>query len=224
MKVLWNGEYQYQVTGPWDDQVVVDIMQKSCSCRKWELTGMPCKHAVAALWDRAGHREDVGIPESWVHESYWLTTWKKVYSYKLYCLNGLHLWKKHPCPNTLIPPKHHTQIGRPPKKRKKSADELSSQKMSSGGKLSRVGKTVTCTVCKTLGHNKRSCKIKVGGSQPMGASAANTGRSSQKSASKSTKASQRSASTPRKASQKSASTPTRASQRSANSRGKGKMV
>ena len=212
MKVLWNGEYQYQVTGPWDDQVAVDIMQKSCSCRKWELTGMPCKHAVAALWDRAGHREDVGIPESWVHESYWLTTWKKVYSYKLYCLNGPHLWKKRPCPNTLIPPKHHTQIGRPPKKRKKSADELSSQKMSSGGKLSRVGKTVTCTTCKTPGHNKRSCKVKVGGYQPMGGSAANKGTSHM------------SASTPTRASQRSASTPTRASQKSANSRGKEKLV
>ncbi|PWA66436.1 transposase, mutator type [Artemisia annua] len=212
-KVLWNGENEYQVTGPWDDQVVVDVMKKNCSCRKWELTGMPCKHVVAALWDRAGHKDDGGIPENWVHPSYWLATWKKVYSYKIYCLNGPDLWKKHPCPNTLIPPKHHTQIGRPPKKRKKSAHELSSQKMSSGGKLSRVGKTVTCTFCKTLGHTKRSCKVKVGGYQPMGASAANTGRSSQKSATTSTKASQRSASTPTRASQKSASTLTRASQR-----------
>ena len=175
---MWNGENEYQVTGPYNDQVVVDIMKKSCSCRKWELTGMPCKHAVAALWDLAGHKEGVGIPENWVHECYWLTTWKKVYSHKIYCLNGPNLWKKHPSPLTLIPPKQHTQIGRPPKKRKKSADELSSQKMSSGGKLSRVGKTVTCTVCKTMGHNKRSCKVKVGGSQPIGASSA-TPRSTQ---------------------------------------------
>ncbi|GJY04260.1 hypothetical protein Tco_0370200 [Tanacetum coccineum] len=35
------------------------------------------------------------------------------------------------------------KIGRPPKKRKKSADELSSQKMTSGGKLSRIGMTRT---------------------------------------------------------------------------------
>ncbi|GJU11272.1 mutator type transposase [Tanacetum coccineum] len=138
---------------------VVDVKEKTCSCRKWELTGMPCKHVVAALWDR-------GTPESWVHACYWLVTWKKVYSYKINPLNGKDLWKKHPCPNTLIPPKVHPQIGRPPKKRKKSADELSSQKMTKGGKLSRAGKTVTCDTCKTPGHNKRSCKRGVGGSQP----------------------------------------------------------
>ncbi|GKD35948.1 hypothetical protein Tco_1251457, partial [Tanacetum coccineum] len=109
-KVLWNGDYQYQVTGPFNDQCV----------------------------DRAGNKSDVGTPESWVHACYWLVTWKKVYSYKINPLNGKDLWKKHPCPNTLIPPKVHPQIGRPPKKRKKSADELSSQK------ISRAGKTVTC--------------------------------------------------------------------------------
>ncbi|GKA56856.1 hypothetical protein Tco_0755928 [Tanacetum coccineum] len=45
------------------------------------------------------------------------------------CLHWLVTWKK---------------IGRPSKKRKKSVDELSSQKMTSGGKLSRIGKIVTC--------------------------------------------------------------------------------
>ncbi|GKC48768.1 mutator type transposase, partial [Tanacetum coccineum] len=109
-KVLWNGDYQYQVTGPFNDQCVVDVKEKTCSCRKWELTGMPCKHAVAALWDRAGNKSDVGTPESWVHACYWLVTWKKVYSYKINPLNGKDLWKKHPCPNTLIPPKVHPQI------------------------------------------------------------------------------------------------------------------
>ncbi|GKB70519.1 mutator type transposase, partial [Tanacetum coccineum] len=171
-KVLWNGEDQYQVMGPYNDQCVVDVKEKTCSCRKWELTGMPCKHAVAALWDRDGNKSDVGIPESWVHACYWLVTWKKVYSYKINPLNGKDLWKKHLCPNTLTPPKFHPRIGRPPKKRKKSADELSSQKMTSGGKLSRVGKTVTCDTCKKPGHNKRSCKNGVGGSQPSQMSAA----------------------------------------------------
>jgi hypothetical protein len=36
--VLWNGEI-YQVSGPWSDQCVVNVVDKSCSCRRWELTG-----------------------------------------------------------------------------------------------------------------------------------------------------------------------------------------
>ncbi|GJW28096.1 mutator type transposase [Tanacetum coccineum] len=64
----------------------------------------------------------------------------------------------------------YMEKGRPPKKRKKSADELSSQKMTEGGKLSRAGKTVTCDTCKTPGHNKRSCKrgMGVGLNHPTG--------------------------------------------------------
>ncbi|GJY70493.1 mutator type transposase [Tanacetum coccineum] len=134
-KVLWNGDNQYQVMGPYNDKCVVDVKEKTCSYIKWELTSIPCKHVVAALWDRARNKSDVGIPESWVHACYWLVTWEKVYSYKINPLNGKDLWKKHHCPNTLIPPKFHPQIGRPPKKRKKSADELSTQKITSGGKL-----------------------------------------------------------------------------------------
>ncbi|XP_022005880.1 uncharacterized protein LOC110904314 [Helianthus annuus] len=30
---------------------------------KWDLTGMPCKHAVAAIWDMSRNSIDVGIPE-----------------------------------------------------------------------------------------------------------------------------------------------------------------
>ncbi|GJW65788.1 hypothetical protein Tco_0117672 [Tanacetum coccineum] len=45
-------------------------------------------------------------------------------------------------------------IGRPPKKRKKSKGEIV---MVKGNKLTRQGKTVTCSLCHAAGHNKRSC-------------------------------------------------------------------
>ena len=64
--------------------------------------------------------------------------------------------EKHEWPTTLLPPKVHVQIGRPPKKRKKSAGEVAG--MVKGGKLSKTGLQVTCSICKQKGHNKRSCK------------------------------------------------------------------
>ncbi|GJX40424.1 mutator type transposase [Tanacetum coccineum] len=51
--VLRNGGTKYQASGPYKDQCVVDIQEKNCSCRKWELIGMPCKHAVAVINDMA---------------------------------------------------------------------------------------------------------------------------------------------------------------------------
>ncbi|GKE44951.1 mutator type transposase, partial [Tanacetum coccineum] len=156
-RVTWKGGHKYGVVGPYGDQMVVDVHERICSCRKWELTGMPCKHALASIWNMARNNMDVGTPKSWVHPAYWLVTWQKVYNFKINPLNGKHLWSKHPSPNILIPAKHHQQVGRPPKKRKKSANELSSQQIVDGGKLSRVGKTVTCCKCHKTGHNKRTC-------------------------------------------------------------------
>ncbi|GJR74257.1 protein kinase-like domain, concanavalin A-like lectin/glucanase domain protein [Tanacetum coccineum] len=34
--------------------------------RRWELTGMPCKHVVEAIINMAVHGKEVGIPEDWV--------------------------------------------------------------------------------------------------------------------------------------------------------------
>lgn len=81
--VLWDGAVGYQVSGPWGDQCVVDVDKKVCSCRRWELTGIPYQHAVAANFNMGINNMSPGIPETWVHECYWLSTWKKVYSYKI---------------------------------------------------------------------------------------------------------------------------------------------
>ncbi|CAI9303348.1 unnamed protein product [Lactuca saligna] len=84
--------------------------------RKWELTGIPCKHALVAIWDMRKNNKDVGLPESWVHPIYWLKTWKEMYSFKIKPINGRRMWEKYPFPTTLLPPKHHVPIGRPKKK------------------------------------------------------------------------------------------------------------
>ncbi|XP_076957409.1 uncharacterized protein LOC143632877 [Bidens hawaiensis] len=129
---------KFQVSGPWMDQCVVDVDRKTCSCRKWELTAMPCKHAVAALWNMSQNGIDVGVVEEWVDEVYWLDTWKKVYMNTVEPINGEDLWMPSACPTTITPPKHHKQIGRPRKKRKKSAVELAN-KISKKRKLTRTG-------------------------------------------------------------------------------------
>nr|GEZ25771.1 hypothetical protein [Tanacetum cinerariifolium] len=61
------------------DQCVVNMRTRECSCRKWELTGIPCKHALAAIWDMAGNREETAIPKSYCHQVHWLSTWKDMY-------------------------------------------------------------------------------------------------------------------------------------------------
>jgi hypothetical protein len=152
---VWNGGEQYQVSGPYGDQCVVDAKQRTCTCRRWELTGMPCKHAVAAIWNMAKNSQQVGLPETWILPTYRLETWKQVYSFKVFPINGRSLWPKSVVPTIITPPTHHKPVGRPKKARKKSAVEL--EDMTRGGRLSKKNTTVTCGKCNKKGHNSRTC-------------------------------------------------------------------
>jgi hypothetical protein len=46
--------------GLWHSRVVkksyeVNLDNRKCSCRKWDLTGLPCNHAVSAIYKAKGH-------------------------------------------------------------------------------------------------------------------------------------------------------------------------
>ncbi|GJY63432.1 hypothetical protein Tco_0464892 [Tanacetum coccineum] len=57
---------------------------------KWEIRGIPYKHAITINWNMVLNGQVVGPPEEWVHPCYWLSTWKKVYSHKVELINGRH--------------------------------------------------------------------------------------------------------------------------------------
>ncbi|GKD35726.1 hypothetical protein Tco_1251235, partial [Tanacetum coccineum] len=71
-------------------------------------------------------------------------------------INGTNYREKSTCPTTLLPPKHHVQIGRPKKKRKRSKQE--DEPFVKDGKLSKKGRTITCESCRNIGHNTAKCK------------------------------------------------------------------
>ncbi|GJS02161.1 mutator type transposase [Tanacetum coccineum] len=123
--VDWNGSDLFQVKGPYQDQCVVNLNQKTYSCRKWEISGIPCKHVIAAIHDMVR----LMVMDTWVtqkpgSESYKLQTWMNVYAHKINPINERDMWSKFECPTTLLPPKKAPQIRRPPKNRKKSKGEI----------------------------------------------------------------------------------------------------
>ncbi|KAL4573287.1 hypothetical protein LXL04_020087 [Taraxacum kok-saghyz] len=123
LRCIFNGADKYQVTGQWMDQYVVNLKDRTCTCSNWDITGIPCKHAIAAMYDKMQNGSDCGDPEDWVHKCYWLSTWNAMYQYTIDPINGKNMWPRSSCPTTLLPPKHHKQVGRPKKKRKRAVDE-----------------------------------------------------------------------------------------------------
>ncbi|GJY47016.1 mutator type transposase, partial [Tanacetum coccineum] len=103
--VQWNRGFLYQVTGPYKDQCVVNMETRLCSCRKWELTGIPCKHVVAAIYN--------------------------MYENSVNPCNGREMWLVVESRTVITPPLYKPQVGRPPKKRKKTHDEIANESCSS---------------------------------------------------------------------------------------------
>ncbi|XP_062155259.1 uncharacterized protein LOC133863331 [Alnus glutinosa] len=59
-------------------QYAVDLRRRTCGCRKWEVTGIPCAHAHSAITFH-GHK-----PEDYVDPCYSIEMYKKAYAPIIY--------------------------------------------------------------------------------------------------------------------------------------------
>ncbi|KAL2923377.1 Elongation factor 1-alpha [Bienertia sinuspersici] len=136
------------------DTLTVDLYARKCTCRKWDLNGIPCCHAVACIFFCHGNVED------YVHESYTREMYLKTYSGTITQLEGERHWPRVNMP--LDPPLIKIGPGRPRKNRVKDPHENPKKQ----GKLTRYGIEMTCSSCQRKGHNKRSCPNKGSTSAP----------------------------------------------------------
>ncbi|CAI9290662.1 unnamed protein product [Lactuca saligna] len=67
LRSVFCGNGKYQVIKNLMEQFVVDMGQQTCSCRRWELIGIPCAHAIATMWEMLKNKEIDKIPEHWVN-------------------------------------------------------------------------------------------------------------------------------------------------------------
>ena len=47
-KVEFNGDWGYEVSDG-EDRHTVNLKEKRCTCRIWDLSGIPCQYAIKAL-------------------------------------------------------------------------------------------------------------------------------------------------------------------------------
>jgi hypothetical protein len=83
-----------------DRTYTVDLEKRTCECFKWNLIGLPCKHAVDAIWKSKLR------PEEFVHQ--WLkktSTWQHTNTLSILSLEGMlglqHKLKTSPLQNSL---------------------------------------------------------------------------------------------------------------------------
>ncbi|GJZ34240.1 mutator type transposase [Tanacetum coccineum] len=123
MKLQWRGEQYKDLLWRSATATTVQRIEELCFIGNGK-SRHACKHVSASIWNMANNGLEPGIPESWVHESYWLKTWVDMYRFKVNPCNGPELWPESDTPITLTAPNYKPPIGRPKKKRRKSAAEI----------------------------------------------------------------------------------------------------
>ena len=93
--MTWSGGPKYLVqTSAGGYELVVDLIAKTCACKKWQLSGIPCFHAVACMNSHGFNLQD-GI-----HHCYSINKFKKVvlvvclsaFTWLIHCMILLHLY------------------------------------------------------------------------------------------------------------------------------------
>ncbi|KAK0601402.1 hypothetical protein LWI29_023913 [Acer saccharum] len=121
----------------------VNLIEKTCTCRKFQLDQLPCRHAFAACNLRRLSCYD------YCSHYYHKETLATAYGSSIYPVGPMEEWD---VPDDIqsrvvLPPKGRKPRGRPAKKRKPSRGEEIVQRK--------------CGRCGVVGHNRQKCKAPI---------------------------------------------------------------
>lgn len=115
LRETYNGDTKFEVKQG-TIGYVVDMKDYTYTCRSWQLSGIPCCHAVAAIFYL---KDD---PNNYMARWFWKDTYIKAYEHVLEPLNGESLWPKIAF-DPILPPHGRRMPGKPHKNRRKGLDE-----------------------------------------------------------------------------------------------------
>ncbi|XP_019252809.1 PREDICTED: uncharacterized protein LOC109231615 [Nicotiana attenuata] len=153
-----NGKDGYEVNEGTTEKHRVNINLKKYTCRTWDLTGIPCPHAIRALLYKKVN------PVSEIH--WWFTkeAYLSTYAHKLEPIRGEKFWNIEPT-HAMDPPLLVNMAGRPKVKRTREKNETINRQ--GEWSQSRKGRVMTCSTCGKPGHNARGCQKQSKGKQPQ---------------------------------------------------------
>ncbi|CAN1785005.1 hypothetical protein LINPERHAP1_LOCUS16739 [Linum perenne] len=148
---MYNGDGEFEVQG--DRNFVVKLRKFECACGSWQLSGIPCEHAIACI----NHNGEKLV--DYVHDSFLVGTYNRSYSVSIHPLNDSAQWLPGGGPVLRAPTFKPLVPGPVQKKRRLSVGELETTRRDKRGRtfqsIRKTGQKQRCTVCKKEGHNKR---------------------------------------------------------------------
>ncbi|KAF5208312.1 Mudr family transposase [Thalictrum thalictroides] len=150
-QVLRANEVEFEIVSS-ERTNIVDIRSRVCSCRRWQLYGLPCAHAAAALLS-CGQNAHLFAEHCFTVGSY-----RETYSQVINPIPEKSQWIEPgieadgggaKADITIRPPKTRRPPGRP----KKKVIRVESFK--------RPKRVVQCGRCHTLGHSQKKCAMQI---------------------------------------------------------------
>ncbi|XP_043725055.1 uncharacterized protein LOC122671729 isoform X2 [Telopea speciosissima] len=139
LEVIFSRGSTFEVRG--DSIEVVDIDHWDCSCKGWQITGLPCSHAIA-VFECTGRSPYDYCSRYFTTESYRLTYTESIHP--ISNIDRLTLKESANTTVTVTPPPTRRPPGRP-KNKQTGLKEV-------------VKRQLQCSRCKSIGHNKTTCK------------------------------------------------------------------
>ncbi|XP_074378168.1 uncharacterized protein LOC141719692 [Apium graveolens] len=122
-QATWDGHRSFMVRKG-TRSVTVDLEERTCACRVWDLTGVPCAHVVAAIHDRRQQ------PMSYVSHYFTRELYLRAYGHSIEALRGEDFWELHNTAEMLPPDMPKKLRGRPKKMRRREEWEDGTQSRS----------------------------------------------------------------------------------------------
>ncbi|CAN1286474.1 hypothetical protein LINPERPRIM_LOCUS19318 [Linum perenne] len=168
-RIIGNGKEGYEVTYNHQDRFRVQLDEGKCSCRSWDLTGIPCPHSISCI---ISENKD---PQYYISDCYKVEAYWSIYDNVMEPMAGHNSWTPSTY-NPVHPPLTRKMPGRPKKNRVRSVEEkedkarkrkrkytnedLLARDKKDSSKISKVGRVMTCTFCTKEGHNTRTCALR----------------------------------------------------------------
>lgn len=125
----------------------VSLQSRTCTCKRFQITGIPCEHAHGVIIDRKLQAED------YVAEWFRTSKWRSTYEEGVVPLRGWKFWPDGGEPKVFPNPK--LIVEKKDKTRKRGVNESPTKKAPKN-----VKRIMHCGVCKQPGHNARFHKEK----------------------------------------------------------------